>query len=80
MPCGRELIAVLIGITLGWSTLPTQAETTVSTVILDRAIHFTAPDGNDVVADAGTYTVQPAGDTHLRLLPQTDQPAIEIQE
>ncbi|MDH4195180.1 MAG: hypothetical protein OEV70_13635, partial [Nitrospirota bacterium] len=73
------LIAVLLGITLGWSPLPTQAETTISSVTLDRAIHFTAPDGNDVVAEAGTYTVQAAGDSHLRLLPQTDQPAIEIQ-
>lgn len=74
-----NLIAVLVGISLGWSTLPTQAETTVLTVTLDRAIHFTAPDGTDVVAEAGTYSVQPTGISSLRLFPQTEQPAIEIQ-
>jgi hypothetical protein len=75
----RKLFALLLGITLGWSPQPAQAETPISTVTLDHAIHFTAPDGNDMVAEAGTYTVQVAGDSHLRLLPQTDQPAIEIQ-
>lgn len=74
-----KLLAVLVGITLGWSTLPTQAETIDSTVTLDRGIHFTTPGGNDIVAEAGNYTVQPASDDHLRMLPQTDQPPIEIQ-
>jgi len=73
-----ELIAILIGIIVGWTPLPTQAETTVSMVTLDKTIFFTAPDGNDVVVEAGTYTVQPTGDAHLRLLPQTEQQAIEM--
>lgn len=74
----RALMSVLIGITIGWTPLPTQAGTTVSTVTLDQAIFFTAPDGNDIVAEAGTYTVQPADDAQLRLLPQSEQPAIEM--
>lgn len=75
----RELIAVLVWITLGWSTLSSQAEMNLPMVTLDHAIHFTALDGNEVVAEAGTYTVQPLGNAHLRLLPQTEQHAIEIQ-
>jgi hypothetical protein len=35
----RELIVVLVGITLGWSTLPTQAETTISTITLNLSLH-----------------------------------------
>ena len=64
----RELIAVLVGMTIGWSTPPLQAETTGSTITINHTILFTAPDGNDVMAEAGTYTVQPIGDAQLRLL------------
>jgi len=49
------------------------------TIALERQIHFQASDGRDLVVEAGTYTVQQAGDAYLRLLPQTDKPAIEIQ-
>lgn len=75
-PCA--LISVLVGFTLGWSTPSTQAENTVPTVTLNRAIHFTAPDGTDVVAEAGTYAAQPTSDATLQLLPQTEQSGIEI--
>lgn len=78
MPYKRHLIAVLVGTALGWSTLPTLAETTVSTVTLDQAVFFTAPDGNDVVAEAGTYTVHPGGDSHLRLIAKENSASLEI--
>lgn len=78
MPYRRHLIAVLLGFTLGWSPVPTQAETIDSTVTLDHVIHFTAPDGNDVVAEAGTYTVQRAGDSRLRLIAKENPAGVEI--
>lgn len=78
MPYRRYLIAALVGTALGWSTLPTVAEITVSTVTLDRAIFFTLPDGNEVVAEAGTYTVQPGGDSRLHLIAKKSSASLEI--
>ena len=75
----ETVMGILVGLTLGWSTLTTYAEAPVATITLDRAVHFTGPAGNDVLAEAGTYLVQPADNAHLHLLPQTEQPAIEVQ-
>lgn len=44
-----------------------QHAVTLPTVILDRSIHFTGPDGSDVEAPAGTYHVESAGESRLRL-------------
>jgi hypothetical protein len=37
------------------------------TVTLDRSVHFTSPEGNDVEAPAGTYHVEPERESRLRL-------------
>lgn len=44
-----------------------QHAVTLPTVILDRSIHFTGPDGSDVEAPAGTYHVESAEESRLRL-------------
>jgi hypothetical protein len=39
-----------------------------STITLDRAVQFMAPDGNDVHLSPGTYHIEQLGETQLRLL------------
>jgi len=57
----------------GWATQESPA------VQLDKASHFTAPDGTDVLVPAGTYRVERSAETQLRLLADPPQPAVEIQ-
>ena len=40
-----------------------------SHVTIEKAVHFSASDGSDVVASAGTYRVEQATDATLRLIP-----------
>ena len=55
------------------------AEVEVGPVIsLDRPTHFTAPDGSDVQLPAASYSLEPAGESSLRLIKDAE-PAIEIQ-
>lgn len=44
-----------------------QHAATLPTVTLDRSVHFTSPEGTDVEAPAGTYHVESAGGSRLRL-------------
>jgi len=46
-----------------------QDRATTDSITLDRAVHFSAPDGSDVVAASGTYTIDAHDDTTLRLIP-----------
>lgn len=39
---------------------------------LNQPLHFSAPDGTDVVVPAGTYRVEQAGDSQLRLVSTAD--------
>ncbi|MBU6435025.1 MAG: hypothetical protein KJS98_17100, partial [Nitrospirae bacterium] len=48
-------------------------------VLLDKAGHFTAPDGTDVLVAAGTYRLEQSAETQLRLVADPPQPAVEIQ-
>ena len=48
-------------------------------MLLDKASHFTAPDGSDVLVPAGTYRVERSSETQLRLVADPPQPAVEIQ-
>lgn len=38
-------------------------------ITLDKPVHFSAPDGSDIVAASGTYTIDAHDDTTLRLSP-----------
>jgi len=44
-----------------------QPVATLPTVTIDRSIHFTSSEGNDVEVPAGTYHVESAGESQLRL-------------
>jgi hypothetical protein len=47
--------------------------------MLEKAVHFITPDGSDIQVPSGTYLVEPAGDSSLRLSPNGGQPPVEIQ-
>lgn len=59
--------AALVLLTGGCATI--QDRPTTDTITLDRAIHFSAPDGSEVVATSGTYTIDAHDNTTLRLSP-----------
>jgi len=40
-----------------------------SQIQISQAIHFSDPDGSDVLVQGGTYRVEQAADSHLRLVP-----------
>lgn len=44
-----------------------QPAATLPTVTLDQSVHFTSPEGNDVEVPPGTYHVESAGESRLRL-------------
>lgn len=46
-----------------------QDRATTDSITLDKPVHFLAPDGNDIVAASGTYTIDAPNDTTLRLIP-----------
>ncbi len=77
------LSAVLLSIFLHFGLLAQASvpdETT--TIILDRPVHFMGPDGSEVVADPGDYSVE-AAQEWLRLIPGTarrDALLIEAQK
>ena len=52
---------------------------TPSTIILQKPVQFSFPDGGDVRADAGMYRVEQATDTTLRLVPRDKIEPILIQ-
>lgn len=70
----KPVFSAVLVIFLFHSGLPAQAsvpdETT--TITLDQAVHFVGPDGSDVVADPGEYSVE-AAEEWLRLIPGTER-------
>jgi hypothetical protein len=49
------------------------------TIVLDQRLHFLTVDGSDVVAEPGTYRVEQAGETQLRLVPTEGKEPLLIQ-
>jgi hypothetical protein len=41
--------------------------TSSATITLEKSVHFTTPDGSDVVVEPGTYTIE-AAEEWLRLI------------
>ena len=73
----RSFIArVIVGLTIGLSSVVAADET--STVTLDRAVYFTAPDGGDVQIASGDYRIEPAGESQLRLVMTSGGQPIQI--
>jgi hypothetical protein len=49
-------------------------ETRTPPITLDRAVHFSAPDGSDIQVPAATYRIEQEGESQLRLLSEAAQP------
>ena len=59
-------------------TLDLLKEESVDTIVLDRPVHFTAPDASDTMAGPDTYRVV-AGESHrLKLVPPKGKPALVV--
>jgi len=67
------VIVSLLATETGWAAPESPA------VLIEKPSHFTAPDGTDVLVAAGTYRVEQSAETHLRLVADPPQPAVEIQ-
>jgi hypothetical protein len=71
------LVGLTLGLLLGLPMLG-QAAQSPTDITLDSSVHFTAPDGNDVVLESGSYEVQEK-DEHLEFRSFTDQKTAVIQ-
>jgi hypothetical protein len=75
----RTLVSLAILITVGVRAIVAGlAMAEVSTVILEKAVHFTATNGEPVVVQPGTYSVEPANEW-LRLIPEAGRETVLIQ-
>jgi hypothetical protein len=45
---------------------------------LDKAVHFSSPDGQDLIAAPGRYQVEPTEEAQLTLVPEGNQPPLQI--
>lgn len=54
------------------------AEGAPTLVILQETVHFTSPDGQDVVAEAGSYRIEPTVEANLRLVPENGRVPLQI--
>ncbi len=70
-------VLLMAWIGAGWALA--QQAATHFTVTLDRSMHFTSPEGNDIEVPAGTYQVEAAGELHLRLSPAVGGVSLFIQ-
>jgi hypothetical protein len=75
----RQYIAILMGLLSSCSTVPISHET--SSVPLTQEVHFSSPDGSDVVAPPGVYQVERVEPTVLKLIPGEGgkQQAVTVQ-
>jgi len=53
--------------------------TTVSTITLDRPVHFTASGRTEIEVVGGVYRLESAGESRFRLMPVAGEPALVIQ-
>ena len=67
---------VLVLVSTAAYTLETQP--LPATLILDRAVHFTAGLGNDIQLPPGIYRVEQAGDALLQLFPSGGEVPVEV--
>ena len=66
------LVVSLLSSTMGW------AEPEFPAVLFEQPSHFTAPDGTDMLIAAGTYRVEQAAGTNLRLVTEAPPATREI--
>jgi hypothetical protein len=61
-----------------WACATTPVANTPSTIIFQKPVHFSSPDGTDAEAAIGMYRVEQATDKTLRLVPQENKDPILI--
>ena len=59
--------AALVLLTGACATI--QDRPTTDSITLEKPVHFSAPDGTDIVAASGAYTIEATEDRALRLIP-----------
>ena len=59
--------AALLLLTGACATIQDRA--TTDSITLDKPVHFSAPDGTDIIAASGAYRIDAPDDTTLRLIP-----------
>jgi uncharacterized repeat protein (TIGR01451 family) len=76
------LIVFVLLMTASLGVLTAEADESAPTFTLDKAIHFTAPDGSDLEVAPGLYRVMQAGESHMRITgegsPPVDMQAAQI--
>jgi len=73
-------IAMILCLALsGCTTTSPPAPTTFPTILLERPVHFSSPEGADTEAPVGTYRVEQATDKTLRLVPEGGKAPLLIQ-
>jgi len=55
------------------------APTSLTTIVLETPVHFTASDGSDVLAAPGSYRVEAGEPSQVRLTPLDDKPPLLVQ-
>ena len=72
-----KLIGVLVyGLAIG--TSPAAAAESPTAVFIEQRVHFTSPEGNDVLVEPGTYEVE-GREEELQLVSKEGQASIHIQ-
>lgn len=66
----RALMVGALGLALLTGACATiQERATTDSITLDKPVHFLAPDGSDIIAAPGSYTINATEDGALRLIP-----------
>jgi len=71
------VIGLMLSLLLGLPMLG-QAEEIPAGIVLEKAVHFTSPDGNDLLVPAGTYGVAGEGE-RLRLIREKEESVLVIE-
>ena len=78
----KNFILITLYVTLALLSIvgPSQAALSdpLTTIELDTPVHFLAPDGSDLVVEAGTYAIEPA-EEWIRLLAGERHDALLIE-
>jgi hypothetical protein len=54
---------------LGTACATIQDRATMDSIMLDKPVHFVAPDGNEIIAAPDTYRIEALDDRALRFIP-----------
>lgn len=71
------VIGLMLGLLVS-QPVPGQAEEISPTIVLESIVHFTAPDGSDLLVPAGTYAIAAEGE-HLRLVQERGDAVFVIE-